>query len=458
MKYISTRGQMEPIHFKEAVLTGLASDGGLVLPMDLPDISERCDEWKKLSYTQLAYEVISLFATDIPAEDLRELVDRSYASFTHPDVTPSVSVGDLHILELFHGPTLAFKDVALQLLGNLFSYILEERGGVLNILGATSGDTGSAAIEGVRGKSNINIFMMYPAGRTSPIQEKQMTSVLDKNVYNIALDGTFDDCQSIMKTLFADLPYKRQYHLGAVNSVNWARVLAQMVYYFYAAFRVMDKTQSPSVRFAVPTGNFGDILAGYLAKQMGLPISELLLATNENDILTRFFSSGVYGKATVVPTISPSMDIQVASNFERYLFYRLNADAARVARLMEEFKQQGQLSIATDEHGVVDPLFTAIRGGTEETLEVIQRYQDQFNYLLDPHTALGVYAAESARSSLPTICLATAHPAKFTETIERATGNPADHPALAKIKEAPTRSHALPNEVDAVRAYVSAHV
>ena len=458
MEYISTRGKMKPIGFQEAVLMGLASDGGLVLPTHLPDVSADFETWKALSYPELAFEVISLFATDIPEEHLCRLIEESYATFTHAEATPSVSVGDVHILELFHGPTLAFKDVALQLLGNLFSYILEQQGGVLNILGATSGDTGSAAIEGVRGKSNINIFMMYPAGRTSPIQEKQMTSVLDDNVYNIALDGTFDDCQYIMKTLFADVPYKQQYHLGAVNSVNWARVLAQMVYYFYAGFRVMEQTASESVRFAVPTGNFGDILAGYLAKQMGLPVSELLLATNENDILTRFFSTGTYGKAEVVSTISPSMDIQVASNFERYLYYRLDADAEKVASLMEQFKEQGSLSVEKDESGRIDPLFRAIRGGTPETLEVISRYYEQYAYVLDPHTALGVYAAESAPSSDPTICLATAHPAKFTETIERAIGCPSEHPKLASIKEAPTRSCALPNEVDAIRAYVSEHV
>ena len=458
MEYISTRGKMKPIGFQEAVLMGLASDGGLVLPTHLPDVSAQFEAWKALSYPELAFEVISLFATDIPEEHLRKLIEESYATFTHAEVTPSVSVGDVYILELFHGPTLAFKDVALQLLGNLFSYILEQQGGELNILGATSGDTGSAAIEGVRGKSNINIFMMYPAGRTSPIQEKQMTSVLDDNVYNIALDGTFDDCQYIMKTLFADVPYKQQYHLGAVNSVNWARVLAQMVYYFYAGFRVMEQTKSESVRFAVPTGNFGDILAGYLAKQMGLPVSELLLATNENDILTRFFSTGTYGKAEVVSTISPSMDIQVASNFERYLYYRLDADSEKVASLMEQFKEQGSLSVEKDEAGGIDPLFRAIRGGTPETLEVISRYYEQYAYVLDPHTALGVYAAESAPSSVPTICLATAHPAKFTETIERAIGCPSEHPKLASIKEAPTRSCALPNEVDAIRAYVSEHV
>mgnify|MGYP000251916877 FL=1 len=268
---------MDSVAFQDAVMTGLATDGGLLLPERLPDVRDRLSAWRELSYSELAFEVIRLFATDIPDADLRTLVDKSYASFRHPEVAPSVAVGDLYILELFHGPTLAFKDVALQLLGNLFAYILEQRGGCLNILGATSGDTGSAAIHGVRGKKNINIFVMHPAGRTSPIQERQMTSVLDENVFNLAVEGTFDDCQSIMKTTFADVPFKQMHSLGAVNSVNWARVLAQMVYYFYATFDVQKRSGAAAVRFSVPTGNFGDILAGYLAQQMGLRSSSWFL-------------------------------------------------------------------------------------------------------------------------------------------------------------------------------------
>jgi len=450
---------MAPIGFQDAVMTGLAPDGGLLLPETLPNVADKLSTWAALSYTELAIEVLSLFATDIPSEDLRTLVNESYATFDHPEVAPSIAVGDVHILELFHGPTLAFKDVALQFLGNLFAYILERRGGQLNILGATSGDTGSAAIHGVRGKPNINIFIMHPAGRTSPLQEKQMTSVLDGNVFNLAVDGTFDDCQHIMKTIFADVPFKTAHSLGSVNSVNWARVLAQTVYYFYSAFRVMAETGASSVQFSVPTGNFGDILAGYLARRMGLPINKLILATNENDILSRFFNSGVYGMAGVVPTISPSMDIQVASNFERYLYYRVGQDAAQLTALMAEFSRTGELCVPLDENGVVDELFAAGRGDTATTLETIRRYQSQFDYVLDPHTAVGVLVGENHLSpDSPTICLATAHPAKFTQAIIDAIGEEVHHPTLDALSEAETRCEFIASSIDAVKEYVVSRI
>ncbi|MBN2785478.1 MAG: threonine synthase [Pontiellaceae bacterium] len=459
MKYISTRGQMAPIGFQDAVMTGLAPDGGLLLPETLPDVSASLTDWAGLSYTDLAFEVISLFATDIPADELKALIDESYSTFEHPEVAPTVRVGNVHVLELFHGPTLAFKDVALQFLGTLFAYILERRGGELNILGATSGDTGSAAIHGVRGKPNINIFIMHPAGRTSPLQEKQMTSVLDDNVYNLAVDGTFDDCQRIMKTTFADVPFKTEHSLGSVNSVNWARVLAQTVYYFYSAFRVMKESGAASVQFSVPTGNFGDILAGYLAQRMGLPISKLILATNENDILSRFFNSGVYGMADVVPTISPSMDIQVASNFERYLYYKVDANAEKLSALMADFNESGALKIALNENGTVDDLFVAGRGDTECTMETIRRYHGNTGYVLDPHTAVGVYVAEQYLSeTTPTICLSTAHPAKFTQAIVDAIGEEVHHPTLDALASAETRCDSIANDVDAVKEYVVEHI
>lgn len=459
MNYISTRGQMVPIEFQDAVMTGLAPDGGLLLPESLPDLSGKLEGWKKLSYTDLAFEVMRLFATDIPDEDLRKLVNDSYATFDHADVAPTVEVGDVHVLELFHGPTLAFKDIALQFLGNLFAYILEHRGGKLNILGATSGDTGSAAIHGVRGKPNINIFIMHPAGRTSPLQEKQMTSVLDDNVFNLAVDGTFDDCQHIMKTTFADVAFKTEHSLGSVNSVNWARVLAQTVYYFYSAFRVMEKTGASTVQFSVPTGNFGDILAGYLAQRMGLPVSKLILATNENDILSRFFNSGVYGVSSVVPTISPSMDIQVASNFERYLYYKVGQDAAELTALMADFSHSGELCVPLNENGVVDDLFVADRGETAATLEVIRRYHAACSYVLDPHTAVGVLVAEQHLSQhAPTICLATAHPAKFTDAIIDALGKGVHHPTLDALTDAETRCDPMANDVEAVKQYLLEHI
>lgn len=459
MNYISTRGQMAPVGFQDAVMTGLAPDGGLLLPEELPDVSDKLEQWATLSYTELAVEVMRLFAADVPVDDLRRLVNESYAAFDHPEVAPTVKVGDLHVLELFHGPTLAFKDVALQFLGNLFAYILGKRGGRLNILGATSGDTGSAAIHGVRGKPNINIFIMHPSGRTSPLQEKQMTSVLDDNVFNLAVDGTFDDCQHIMKTIFADVPFKTEHALGSVNSVNWARVLAQTVYYFYSAFRVMEETGATGVQFSVPTGNFGDILAGYLAHRMGLPVDKLILATNENDILSRFFNSGTYGMSSVVPTISPSMDIQVASNFERYLYYKVGEDAGSLSALMSGFSQARELSVPLNASGVVDDLFTAGRGDTAQTLETIRRYHHDVGYVLDPHTAVGIYVAEMHRSpGSPAICLATAHPAKFTQAIVDAIGEEVHHPALDALADAETRCDSIADDVDAVKRYLVEHM
>lgn len=320
VKYVSTRGGIDPVTFADAVMMGLAPDGGLLLPEEIPDVSGRLDEWRDLQYADLAVEIMSPFV-DMPADKLAELVSRSCSEFDHDEVTPLVEMGDMHILELFHGPTLAFKDVALQFLGNLFEDVLRGSGRRMNILAATSGDTGSAAIHGVKGRDNIRIFVMHPHGRISRTQELQMTSVLDENVFNIGVDGSFDDCQGIMKSIFRDVEFKEKHALGSVNSINWARLLAQIVYYFYGAFRVMAKTGTETVRFAVPTGNFGDIFAGYVAYRMGLPVSKLVLATNSNDILARFFNTGVYERGGVTHSLSPSMDIQVASNFERYLYY-----------------------------------------------------------------------------------------------------------------------------------------
>jgi threonine synthase len=441
---------MEPVGFLDAVMTGLAPDGGLLLPENLPGVSGKLLAWSKLSYQELAFEVMSLFATDIPAADLKALIEKSYSTFRAPEVTPVIPVDGFHVLELWHGPTLAFKDVALQFLGNLFEYVLEKRGGELNILGATSGDTGSAAIYGVHGKKNIRIFIMHPKGRTSPVQEKQMTSVLDDNVFNLAVEGTFDDCQHLMKTIFSDVEFKEKHSLGSVNSVNWARVLAQIVYYFYAFFRVQENTGAERVQFAVPTGNFGDIMAGYIAAQMGLPVKKLILATNENNILSRFFNTGVYSIGEVVPTISPSMDIQVASNFERYLYYRVGQDSAKLCELMTGFAKNKSLTVAG-----ADELFAAGEAGTAQTLAMIKKCYEQEGYILDPHTAVGVAVAERfADSTVPTICLATAHPAKFTEAIEQAIGVAAHHPTLDKLANAKTRCDTIANDESAVREYL----
>lgn len=459
MRYISTRGGIAPVRFKDAVMMGLADDGGLLLPESIPAFStEELESWRSLSYPQLAFNVISRFVDDIPPADLHGLIERSYATFSHPEVTPVVKKDGVYILELFHGVTLAFKDVALQFLGNLFEYILHERNERLTIVGATSGDTGSAAIHGVRGKAGISIFILHPHGKTSPVQALQMTSVLDENVHNIAAEGTFDDCQDIVKALMGDLPFKQKYSLGAVNSINWARVLAQVVYYIYAWLRVAEEGQK--VVFSVPTGNFGDIFAGYMAQQMGLPIEKLLLATNENNILTRFINQGDYSVGSVVQTLSPSMDIQVASNFERYLYYLFNQDATRVSAAFVQLKTEGKISFSDEELQQVRQDFSSASVGREQTLETIRRFKQETGYLLDPHTAVGVRAAQQlVTGTTPVVCLATAHPAKFGEAVVEATGEAVPvPPAIAHLEGLPTRCVRMAADCEQVRNFIIATV
>jgi threonine synthase len=459
MRYISTRGGIAPITFKDAVMMGLASDGGLLLPQSYPAVSgAQLESWRKLTYPELAFEVISLYADDIPAADLKSLIDRSYSTFSHPEVTPLIKKNGVYILELFHGVTLAFKDVALQFLGNLFEYILTERRQKMNIIGATSGDTGSAAIHGVRGKSGISIFILHPYGKTSAVQALQMTSVTDANVHNIAVRGTFDDCQDMVKELFGDLEFKEKYSLGAVNSINWARVLAQVVYYFYAWLRVTD-TSTAAVHFSVPTGNFGDIFAGYVARKMGLPVDKLLLATNENNILTRCINSSDYSLGEVVATVSPSMDIQIASNFERYLFHLFADDSSRLKRAFAELKEQGRISFTPTEMTQVRADFCSASVNQDETLQTIRDFYAETGYLLDPHTAVGVKAAldqlppDSAR-----ICLATAHPAKFSETVERSLGfQPPIPEAVTELYGKPTRCEIMAADISKIRDFFIAH-
>jgi len=458
MRYVSTRGNTPPMAFQDAVITGLAPDGGLLVPAEIPNVSARLDDWCGLDFTRLAYEVMGCFIDDIPPEELRALVERSYASFDHPEVAPLVDLGETQILELFHGPTLAFKDVALQFLGQLFDYILGQRDGQLNILGATSGDTGSAAIAGVRGKHNVNIAVMFPRGRVSPLQQLQMTTIADSNVHCLSIDGSFDDCQTIMKSAFADLGFKGKHHLGAVNSVNWARVLAQVVYYVYVALKC-DKGDGVDV--SVPTGNFGNIFAAFIARQMGVPLRQLLLGTNENNILSEFFNSGSYARGAVHHTISPSMDIQVASNFERFLYFAYARDGARVCDFMSAFAAEGAASMALD--ALRDQPISATAVDTATTLAAIQRVYKQHDYLLDPHTAVGVAAADFlvpvAQRKRPLVCVATAHPAKFPAAIEEALpGVVPTHPRLDSLKDLPERVIELPATDTAVRDYVAANM
>jgi threonine synthase len=462
MNYISTRGGISPIPFKDAVMMGLATDGGLLLPEVLPRIGhETLDLWHPLTFQQLASEIYRLFVTDIPGVRLDELITRSYAAFSHPEITPIVKKGDIYILELFHGPTLAFKDVALQFLGNVFEYILEETGSRMNIIGATSGDTGSAAIYGVRGKDRINIFILHPHKRVSLIQELQMTTVLDPNVFNLAIRGTFDDGQAIVKAIFNDIPFKKKYHLGAVNSINWARILAQVVYYVYAWFRIQDDTGETAVDFAVPTGNFGDIFAGYVAKHL-LPqgaIRKLILATNENNLLTRFVTRGDYSVSGVVATCSPSMDIQLASNFERYLYYLYGCDPDRTRRDFAQFADSGRLRFDDDLLQTIQQDFASKSVSEEETLDTIRTFYGKHNYLLDPHTAVGVNAARKfAAADTPVVCLATAHPAKFGKAVARAIGRPPElPPSLKGLENMENRCEVLEPDIKTVQDYIARH-
>lgn len=452
MKYRSTRGGVAGLDFKDAVIMGLADDGGLLVPETIPNIAAELARWEGLSFSELAVEIVKHFVGDIPEADLRELIEASYSRFDDPLVTPVRQLDELWVLELYHGPTLAFKDIALQFLGNMFEYILKERGAEVNILGATSGDTGSAAIAGVRGKQNIQIYIMFPEGRTSPLQERQMTTILDPNVHNIAIQGSFDDCQALMKEIFSDLPFKAQYSLAAVNSVNWTRVLAQIVYYFSAWYQM-----GRPARFdvAVPTGNFGNIFAGYMAKNMGLPINRLILATNRNDILCRFFNTGLYRRGEVNYTLSPAMDIQVASNFERYLFYQLGENPEKVNAFMEAFGRDGEARLDFNTASF-DAGFVAGAADDEETVQTIRSIHESEDYLVDPHTAVGICVAKRFRDpQTPLLCLATAHPAKFEKAMQRALpGVRISHPSLDALTGLPTRKTLLEADVQVVKQFI----
>ncbi|MXY54218.1 MAG: threonine synthase [Gammaproteobacteria bacterium] len=454
MRYVSTRGGTTPMAFSDAVMAGLAADGGLLVPETLPDISDRLDDWRGRSFVETAQAVFRLYVDDIPHEELDALIAEAFATFDHREVIPLVEVGDVRVLELFHGPTLAFKDVALQVLGRLFEHILARRGGDLNIVGATSGDTGSAAIAAVAGRANMAIFVMFPDGRTSPLQELQMTAVADANVHCLAVDGSFDDCQRMLKAAFADQDFKARHRLGAVNSVNWARILAQISYHMHVSINA----DGPCT-LAVPTGNFGNILAGTVAREMGAPIEQLILATNENDILARFFDTGVYARGAVHQTLSPSMDIQVASNLERYLFLRFGRDPERVRAFMSAFSEHGRAKIGGSRTGEnrVDEAITAVRVDAQETLDTIAETHASHGYLLDPHTAVGVAAARrTADASIRPICLATAHPAKFPETVARATGqDPPLHPSLSRLRPEDARKTPIPATPTALKSYIA---
>lgn len=458
MKYISTRGGISGIDFKETIFEGLASDGGLILPEKIPVLSEEeINQLKNLSYKELASKIFQYYISDISEEELKEIIEKAYSLFRAKEIVPIKKVGEIYILELFHGPTWAFKDIALQFLGVLFEKLLLESGKKINILGATSGDTGSAGIYGVKGRKNIAIFVLHPYKRVSEIQALMMTTVTDKNVHNLAIEGTFDDCQAIVKAIFMDLDFKKAYNLTAINSINWARILAQIVYYFWAYFRVTEIEGKEQVRISVPTGNFGDIFAGYIAKKMlgGERIEKLILATNENDILCRFVNNGDYSVRRVKPTITPSMDIQIASNFERYLYYLYDEDPEKTKKAMESFAKNKALKFSQEEIKKVQKDFLSASVTQEETLKTIKEFFEKTRYILDPHTAVGVKAGIKFKNNYPLICLATAHPAKFPDTIEKALNKKIDLPdEIKRLYKLPSRYKVLSADITKVKEFI----
>ncbi|WP_420859836.1 threonine synthase [Marivivens marinus] len=456
MRYISTRGQAPALTFEEAMMTGLARDGGLYVPETVPTLTK--DEIAALagkSYEEVAFAVMRPFIGDTFTDaEFKGLIDAAYAGFGHAARAPLVQLAPNHfLLELFHGPTLAFKDFAMQLIGQMFQASLTRSGKRITIVGATSGDTGSAAIEAFKGLDNVDVFILFPHGRVSEVQRRQMTTPAESNVHALALDGDFDDCQAALKDMFNDFAFRDEVGLAGVNSINWGRVLAQVVYYFSSA--VSLGAPHRTVSFTVPTGNFGDIFAGYIAKRMGLPIDRLVVATNQNDILHRTLETGVQKKQGVTPSISPSMDIQVSSNFERALFDAYGRDGGVVAEQMADLKDKGEFHVSQGAYDWLKEQFDSGRASEEETLATIRAEKTASGEVLCPHSAVGVKVAESFLSEVPMITLATAHPAKFPDAVEQASGiRPALPPRMADLFDRDERVTRVPNDLGALTALI----
>ncbi len=452
MRYVSTRDNSKEYSFEDVFIKGLADDGGLYVPTSLKKFSsDELSDLKNLNYNDLSTEIINQFSSDfISKDDLSSLIKKSYSTFREKEVVKISDIGDLKLLELFHGPTLAFKDVAMQFIGNLYQYYLSKNDKKINIIVATSGDTGAAAIDAIKGKSNLNIFVLHPNNRISPVQRKLMTTVEDENVFNIAIDGNFDDCQNIVKQMFSDLDFSKSINMSGVNSINWARIIAQAVYYFYTYFKLdSDKPLS----FSVPTGNFGDVFAGYLAKQMGLPIDKLIVATNENDILHRAISNGDYVSKKVKETLSPSMDIQLASNFERLIYYVNNSNSEITSDIMKKIKQN-EYKIDKSNLGIIQKDFVSESCNENETLEIIKKNFEKNNIILDPHTAVGVGAAHKL-SFNDCVVLSTAHPCKFPAATDNAINKHEELPQeLQYVHGKEENFQLLKNNKEAVKNFV----
>lgn len=463
MKYVSTRGKAPVLGFDDVLLSGLARDGGLYVPESWPTFSAaEMKRLRGLSYTDLAVEVMAPFVADcLTREELAGLVARAYAPFSHTAIAPLKQLDtNLWLMELFSGPTLAFKDYALQFLGQAFDHVLKKRGEKVTIVGATSGDTGSAAIEACRDREAIDIFILFPNGRVSDVQRRQMTTVPSANVRCLAVEGTFDDCQDAVKAMFNHTAFRDRYNLSAVNSINWARIMAQVVYYFWAALR-LGAPERP-VAFSVPTGNFGNVFAGFVAEKMGLPVARFGIGSNSNDILTRFFETGAMTMAGVVPTISPSMDIQVSSNFERLLFDLCGRNGAEVERMMLQFRQSGSYALEGTALAAARARFSGLRLSDAETQAVIRQIHATTGELLDPHSAIGVEAGRrltGLEPGTPVVCLATAHPAKFPQAVQDASGvYPALPARLSDLFDRPERMTVIPNDVAAIERFVAEQV
>ena len=451
MKYISTRNNSKEYNFEQVFIKGLADDGGLYVPKSLKKYSaDELGKFKNLNYKELSTEIINLFSSDfISKEELSSLINKSYSTFREREVVKLSNVGEMKLLELFHGPTLAFKDVAMQFIGNLYEYYLSKNDKKINIVVATSGDTGAAAIDAIKGKSNLNIFVLHPNNRISPVQRKLMTTVEEKNVYNIAIDGNFDDCQNLVKSMFSDLEFSKSINMSGVNSINWARIIAQTVYYFYSYFKLGKET----ISFSVPTGNFGDVFAGYLAKKMGLPIDKLIVATNENDILHRAISKGDYISKEVKETLSPSMDIQLASNFERLIYYINNSNSEITADIMKKIKENSY-QIDKSSLEIIQKDFLSESCNKEETLSIIKKNYEENDKILDPHTAVGVGAAKKLFIK-DCVVLSTAHPSKFPDAINLAINKSEKLPEeLEYLLDKDENFEVLKNNTEEVKQFI----
>ncbi|MGN7292016.1 threonine synthase [Rhizobium sp. SAFR-030] len=460
LDYISTRGDAPALGFRDALMAGLASDGGLYLPREWPTLSKKdIRGLRGKSYQEVAFEILSRFVDgEIPDAALKGMIDEAYATFRHPAVVPLVQVGaNDFVLELFHGTTLAFKDVAMQLLARLMDYVLAERGAHATIVGATSGDTGGAAIDAFAGRERTDVFILFPQGKVSPVQQRQMTTSGQANVHALALKGNFDDCQDLVKAMFNDTAFRERVNLSGVNSINWARIMAQVVYYFTSA--VSLGAPDRKVSFTVPTGNFGDIFAAYVAKRMGLPIDRLVIATNDNDILVRTLKTGRYEMKPAIATTSPSMDIQISSNFERLLFEAYGRDPAAVRSSMSGLRQSGAFEIQPEALKAIRREFRAGRASQKQVAQTIRETLEATGYLLDPHTATGIFVARKhAKPSSPMITLATAHPAKFPASVESACGiHPALPSWLADLMSREERFDLLEPELKAVETFIDRH-